>query len=260
MTLPSFNSDHRQGKWTKPRICLLQIFSRDTPDQKLALLIVERQETYRYDERDGSLYESSIQLFYERVQTKNACHRSRGSFTACYHKESPWGATVSLTSSSLESAGAIFLDLPGLEGQRIGTYLMNEIVTWAQQWPSANVMPVELLSGQAHADNKVRRNRFYEQFGLVFDYSDLEQRQGSSRPTTVESLRSTSSWTSNIRELNVQDYIVDLLHTNELSALELGNQQRIKQRRKITRDRSQGLGARAMLALRIILRLRTDLD
>jgi len=26
--------------------------------------------------------------------------------------------------------------------QRIGTYLMNEIVVWAQQWPEAKVRPI----------------------------------------------------------------------------------------------------------------------
>lgn len=35
--------------------------------------------------------------------------------------------------------GELFLDPDELRGQRIGTYLMNEIVTWAQQWPEAPV-------------------------------------------------------------------------------------------------------------------------
>lgn len=56
------------------------------------------------------------------------------------------------------SKGAVFLDLPGLDGQRIGTYLMNEIVQWVQQSPETTVNSIELLVGQAHGDNKAWRN------------------------------------------------------------------------------------------------------
>ncbi len=76
---------------------------------------------------------------------------------------------ISLTSSGALSEGAIFLNLPTkFEGQHIGTYMLNEIVLLAKQWQGAKVDSIKLISGQAHGDNKERRNRFYEQFGLEF--------------------------------------------------------------------------------------------
>lgn len=52
---------------------------------------------------------------------------------------------------------------------------MNEIVEWVQHWPEESVDGIKLLARQAKDDNKARRNWFYEQFGLVFDYIDPEQ-------------------------------------------------------------------------------------
>src|SRR5690606_42007148 len=60
--------------------------------------------------------------------------------------------TVTLTSTIAWSEGGVFLDLPGLAGQRIGTYLMNEIVRWVQQWPSATVASIKLDAGQARSE------------------------------------------------------------------------------------------------------------
>ncbi|MBN0147646.1 hypothetical protein JTL51_32530, partial [Pseudomonas aeruginosa] len=119
--------------------------------------------------------------------------------------------SVSLTSPSM-SKGAVFLDLPGLDGQRIGTYLMNEIVQWVQQWPEANVNGIELLAGQAHGDNKARRNWFYEQFGLVFDYTDPEHREGRSRPMLAGALVKVETWRQNITEHRMLDYLAAVLY------------------------------------------------
>ena len=121
---------------------------------------------------------------------------------------------VSLTSPAMGS-GAVFLDLPGLEGQRIGTYLFNEIVTWAQQWPDATVQGVRLEAGQSHGENKARRNWFYEQFGLVFDYSDPEHKSGRSQPMLVKNLIPVDAWKQNIRERRMQEYMAERLYSEE---------------------------------------------
>jgi hypothetical protein len=49
----------------------------------------------------------------------------QGEFRGCY---SAVHNRVSVTASGVWEHGFVTLDLPGLEGQRIGTYLMNEIV------------------------------------------------------------------------------------------------------------------------------------
>lgn len=85
---------------------------------------------------------------------------------------------------------------------------MNQIVTWARQWPDADVRAVELLDGQAEdAKNKRRRNRFYERFGLVFDYADPEHRAGISCPMKVRELKNVDSWQRNITERRVFDFL-----------------------------------------------------
>lgn len=119
------------------------------------------------------------------------------------------------------SKGAVFLDLPGLDGQRIGTYLMNEIVQWVQQWSEATVNSIELLAGQAHGDNKARRDWFYEQFGLVFDYTDPEHREGRSRPMLAGALVKVETWKQNITEHRMLDYLAAVLYAEERATSEL---------------------------------------
>ena len=219
MALPSFDNGWREGQSVKPRILVLEIKDKDRPDDKaLGWVLVEREETYRRDPRDGTIYEASIRLSYQRITAKFS-HRDdgKGRFDGSYSRNFN---AVSLTSTSM-SKGAVFLDLPGLDGQRIGTYLMNEIVQWVQQWPEATVNGVELLAGQGHGDNKARRNWFYEQFGLVFDYTDPEHREGRSRPMLAGALVKVETWKQNITEHRMLDYLAAVLYAEERATSEL---------------------------------------
>ena len=137
----------------------------------------------------------------------------------------PDGPLMVLTSGSV-SNGAVFLDLPGLEGLRIGTYLMNEIVLWAKQWPEANVRPVSLLESQAQGENRERRNRFYEQFGLKFDYVDGDRRAGQSRPMQAGALVPTEAWRENLRIIPIDELLGELLTDNKRLARDLLNRTR----------------------------------
>lgn len=199
----------------KPRIQVLEIRDRNKVNgEPLAWLLVERQET---SPRDG---EESICLYYEQILPKFDRRRdgNRRCFSGGYSKDRNM---VSLTSTSAASEGAVFLDLPGLEGQRIGTYLFNGIVTWAQRWPEATVNTVTLLGGQAYDANKARRNRFYERFGLVFDYADLEQREGKSLPMPAKALTPVETWKENIQERLVLDYLADIVYAETRASSEL---------------------------------------
>lgn len=208
----------------KPRILVLEVRDKDRPqDEALGWVVVEREETFRRDPCDGTLYEASIRLSYQCISAK-CSHREGGkgwfdgSFSRSFN-------SVSLTSSSM-SRGAVFLDLPGLKGQRIGTYLMNEIVHWVQQWPDATVNSIELLAGQAHGENKTRRNRFYEQFGLIFDYTDSEHREGRSRPMPAGALTKVETWKQNITEHRMIDYLETVLYAEKRATLELQARER----------------------------------
>ena len=219
MALPSFDNGWREGQSVKPRILVLEIKDKDRPDDKaLGWVLVEREETYRRDPRDGTIYEASIRLSYQRITAKFS-HRDggKGRFDGSYSRNFN---AVSLTSTSM-SKGAVFLDLPGLDGQRIGTYLMNEIVQWVQQWPETTVNSIELLAGQAHGDNKARRNWSYEQFGLVFDYTDPEHREGRSRPMLAGALVKVETWKQNITEHRMLDYLAAVLYAEERATSEL---------------------------------------
>ena len=219
MALPSFANGWREGQSVKPRILVLEIKDKDRPDDKaLGWVLVEREETYRRDPRDGTIYEASIRLSYQRITAKFS-HRDggKGRFDGSYSRNFN---AVSLTSTSM-SKGAVFLDLPGLDGQRIGTYLMNEIVQWVQQWPETTVNSIELLAGQGHGDNKARRNWFYEQFGLVFDYTDPEHREGRSRPMLAGALVKVETWKQNITEHRMLDYLAAVLYAEERATSEL---------------------------------------
>lgn len=213
MALPSFESQWKQDTRSKPRILVLEITDRTKRDREpIAWLFVERQETCRVDEQDGSIYEASIRLTYQRIERSQSYPtNAKGYFCGGYKRGGDRGPIVSLTSESV-TEGAVFLSLPGLEGQRIGTYLMNEIVTWARQWPEARVEPIELSATQAYGENRARRNRFYEQFGIVFEYHDSERRSGVSKPMLAAELTPVGTWQSNIRERAVHECLGDALH------------------------------------------------
>lgn len=216
MTLPSFDNGWSNGSCTKPRIQVLEIRHRERPDGvPISWILVEREEIFHGGD---SVHKATICLSYQQILPKYAQAANRkGSFVGSYSK--PFNL-VSLTSLSV-GKGGVFLDLPGLEGHRIGTYLLNEIVTWAQQWPEAAVNQVSLIADQGLGDNKERRNRFYEQFGLRFDYCDATRREGRSLPMVVKELTTTKAWAQNITERKVDEYLAGLLLTEEKTAMEL---------------------------------------
>jgi hypothetical protein len=209
MTLPSFDDTWRNKQRLKPRVCMLEVRDREKPDGvPIARLFVERQESYRRDDRNGQVHTASIRLASYRAQVG-------GSFSGSYSRGySEGNESVSLVD------GALFLDPDELCGQRIGTYLMNEIVVWAQQWPEATVEPIELNYGQSQDDNRDRRNRFYERFGLVFDYHDSEHRMGVSKPMPAKALTSITSWEENIKERDPHDYLGELLYERQRMTME----------------------------------------
>lgn len=217
MGLPAFDDAWRGKQRVKPPVCVLEVRDRDKPDGELiARLFVHREETYRRDDRDGQMYEASIRLSYQTIEAKHSLRsRVSGSFDGSYSRGFRDGeASVSLVK------GALFFDPEELRGQRIGTYLMNEIVTWAKQWPDAKVSSISLLSGQGHDDNRARRNRFYESFGLRFTYSDPEHREGVSLPMFVQELTPVTSWEANIRERDPREYLAELLYERERMVME----------------------------------------
>lgn len=219
MALPSFDAAWRERQSVKPRILVLEIRDQHRVDDAvLGWVVVEREEVYRRDPRSGEIYEASVRLSYQRITSNYPSQSSgKGQFNGSFSRALN---AVSLTSSSM-AKGAVFLDLPGLHGQRIGTYLMNEVVQWVQQWPEAEVNSIELLGGQATGDNKERRNWFYEQFGLSFEYQDPAHREGVSRPMQSAALRIVETWKANIFEHHMLHFLAVRLDAAASAQFEL---------------------------------------
>ena len=224
MILPSFNGRWDKTGKNKPRIRILEVRPRNQPDaDPIACILVEREENLECDRYGPALLCASLRLSFERILPKyDGIRDKQGYFEAGYH------ATfnkVSLSSSQVWSRGGIFLDLSGLKGNRIGTYLMNEIVEWVKQWPDATVNSIELLEGQAYETNKERRNRFYEQFGLEFDFKDpATRKEGASRPMLARDLKTVDTWRENIREVDVLDYLSELVYREQMLSDEAKSQ------------------------------------
>ncbi|MCX4030210.1 hypothetical protein H0A36_17705 [Endozoicomonas sp. SM1973] len=209
---------------------ILEIRHRDRPDQSpIAHLLVEREEKYRYSQ-DNEIMDAVIKLRYQRLGPHRPGLESKGYFCGCYSKRYN---RASLTASLPFESGGVFLDLSGLHGQRIGTYLLNTIVEWLQQWPDASVNTIELVEGQGHGSNKLRRNRLYEQFGIEFDFTSSKQQAGHSRPIHVGQLTPVTAWKANITERSLTDYMREILAEKQHLSEEFGYTDRLLKSYKV---------------------------
>lgn len=204
----------------KSKIIVLEVRPKELPtEDPIAWIIVERAETFKRETGNSLPSEASICLTYRRIVSRSSRRKEgKGSFNGSYSKNSDM---VALSSQSISQSGAVYLDLPELKGQRIGTYLMNEIVQWVQQWPSAKVRSITLLDGQAGDDNKKRRNWFYEQFGLKFKYTDQSESEGTSEDISSGELHTTEKWKENIKEIELPDLFSKLLDEKESLSIEI---------------------------------------
>jgi hypothetical protein len=223
--IPSLETwSYGQSKPIKPRIRILEIKRLGQPltGRPIAWLLIEETTTYFTDDSkgSGSINNAAISISYQRIGPDRRSRTEKGGcFQGGYSRRLN---SVSLSSTSPASSGAIFLDLPNLDSCRIGTYFMNEIVQWVQQWPDATVNTVRLLEGQAHGENKERRNRFYEQFGLEFDYTGPDRIAGQSRPMLASELHQVESWKANITEHHLMNFLVDTMNARDMALSDVG--------------------------------------
>lgn len=176
------------------------------------VLVLEEQKIKTYACGTVVVMEYSLKLL--RLQPGSRWDPRRiESFEASYHHTHK---AVSLTNHSL-SEGFVLLDDLGVVGDRLGTYLMNRIVGWVKHWPEAEVWPIHLREGQASGQNKERRNRFYEQFGIRFDFDDPSTREsGRSHPMKVHELvQIDPEKYRNIREIPLDAFLGDMESTVE---------------------------------------------
>jgi GNAT superfamily N-acetyltransferase len=235
MPLPSIAPVWTKDGYATPSIHVLQVYDKennadleDSSNSPIASIIVERTERFDYDPDGKTVTSASIRLSYELMTKSRSYHRQPGGeFCGSYSVDHEGKERVSITSPSL-SLGAVFLDLPDLEGHRIGTYLMDQIVAWVKQWPNAKLRPIGLSAGQSDKANRERRNRFYEQFGIEFEYKDHAKREGVSKPMTAAQLTRSDRWKSQIKVVYLMDYISRQLTANQMQNFEIERLERAR--------------------------------
>ena len=227
---PIFWDTVRIGAQSKPVLQVLEVRPKDQPEaEPLVRVLVQRDVRFKRDDQ-GQVYQASITLHYEEIAQDQPWGGQRGSgrFDGGFYARDN---RVSLSSAS-GYQGAVFLDPGHWRGLRLGTYFMNEIVQWVKAWPDASVTPVELLARQADDDNRSRRNRFYEQFGLEFDYHDDEHRTGLSYDMLASGLNTVDTWQANIREISLQEWMGQCLERDERNGFKLDELARALQSRR----------------------------
>ncbi|EPL3138320.1 hypothetical protein NOX69_005101 [Pseudomonas aeruginosa] len=181
-----------------PRVSstVLVIGCRGAPECEIAKVFVTCTEVI-------TQHEAFITVEYT---TSGRSHAStgKGSLAAGVNR---YMNTASIGATDGFNRGFITVTPDALQGHRLGTYLMWRVVQFLHQFPDAQVNPIRLSDAQAYRSNRVRRNRFYEQVGLQFDYYDEEHENGRSRPARAGDLILVETWKQNIQELRMGDYL-----------------------------------------------------
>lgn len=183
MTIKSFEPT-TQPRRAEPEILLLALraIDADCDSPVKAWVFVQRTEHYTYQDGPKRLIdvrESRIDLTFFALDPHGGGRALfSGSFCGSYSR---FFNRISLTGGTPTSKGAVLMP-SGLRGLRLGTFLLNTVVGWAMQWPEAEVNSIHVVENDGYPDNRARRNRLYERFGLIFDYTDDKKRAGQSRP------------------------------------------------------------------------------
>lgn len=148
-----FQKNWRERDESPAQQRVLEIKDRERPGRIRCRVLVAREET-------RSDWSATIKLSYVSL---DACGSGFGNhaFTGKWERFPGGEQKVSVTGGNLMLYGD---GIP--RGAHIGTYLLDEVVRWARQWPAAQVRQISLSSVDGGDDNRERRNQLYEQFGI----------------------------------------------------------------------------------------------
>lgn len=192
-----FDDDWRNGTHTSkdaPIARVLEIKDKKNPS------ITHRILVGREESRTKCF--ASIALTYASL-VKGHDGRNNPKFSGTWQRSADGTEWVSLT------GGSVMLSGQGVpRGHHIGTYLFDEVVRWAKQWPNAQVMTIKLSETDADDENRDRRNDFYQQFGIRFQFNE-GQKSGRSMPMLVAGLQSVEPrrWKRDIVEHGVYEFL-----------------------------------------------------
>lgn len=224
MAEASFDSTWENGASVSPALQVLEVRNRKNPERPpMGFFLVERIERTRASDRYATA-DNTINIVYREISDDGYPRdAARGEFRGSYHAHVN---TVSITAGSL-TGGMVVIDPPSLQGHGLGTYLMNEVVRWAKRWPDATVHTINLLEGQAREENRERRNRFYEQFGLKFEYTSGDRKTGISLPIPAKDLVLVDRWKQNISEHNLKGFFEAMLYRKKIAESDLAQRTKV---------------------------------
>ena len=79
-------------------------------------------------------------------------------------------------------------------------------INWIKTFDDVPLNRIKLTAVQAQNDNKNRRNRFYEQFGIEFEYRENKD-SGISKPMNTHQLKNTENWMKTIKKYEAEEFI-----------------------------------------------------
>ncbi|MEL7968082.1 hypothetical protein AAG587_17065 [Vreelandella neptunia] len=242
MVGPATAQDSTIEEAQRENLRVIQVRHRDTPNSESpdAILMIQRiEQTIAHGVR--------LTLRVKRIDSQRPHGSNEFCWAACYSQAGFGNAErVKLTDKECRSGGDVRMRLSGLLGNRIGTYLMTEIVAWAKQWPTAEVMQIKLSwedekPGAWDGMNVQRRNRFYEQFGIEFIPSETESSiTARSKYMLANDLTTDDAeraWSLNIQEMNASDWLVEQQRQLEEQEGQLTKTKRMVANRQTTIDR-----------------------
>ena len=198
----------------RPRLEVLHIYERTKPDQYWKTVLVET--VYETKQISNVIFKDKIKIFFRfsgTEQKSELCFKAIHSILKDRHNVII-SETISLTGGQL----GIWDDT--YRGNRLGRWLFNEIVSWAKQWPNADVNSIGLGPADATEDNLERRNKMYIEAGLDFGDDGNVIHVGRSREMKASKLVVLSSWKKenggNIVIQDIDSYMKELLKENEL--------------------------------------------
>jgi len=198
----------------KPKLQVLLLAPKE--DAPELCLLLERRETIVRDD-DNNVIEAKLSFHYQEMYPTGAEPLGGEFCESCAANKGNMGGTVSLTSRSL-IGGAVYIDPAVWRGRRLGTYLMDSIVDAMRRWPAAHVNTIHLLKEQADDENKLRRNRFYEQFNIQFAYQDDECEVGESLPMLVKDLYRSNAWNGHVKEKPLVQHLKERENERRMNA------------------------------------------
>lgn len=176
---------------TTPIVYLLQVNKKNKVATPIFLLV---KESFIFT----SEYEPQKNKFYKMIEYYHIQNNVKETPTA--YLKGFYDPKMNLTSIT---NGYFFIDPDELRGNMIGTFLLNRMVLWAKEHKGSMLDKIELLNNQAEDDNKDRRNRLYEQFGITFNYNEDDCLSGLSNDFSVDDLNTVDAWKDHIKIINI---------------------------------------------------------